>query len=313
MADICCDSSFLDQFKRDEPKTRLSEEEKKRRATASAKAKYEDRKAKGLCPNCGEAREVPAQWLCNHCHTVRKLRNSDKEEYHRRKTEGLCVRCGKNKTDGLTACFECSQRRNKRNKDKYVRKREKALNRQEKATKAKAEGNCVNCFKFPARTNRSTCERCAATAKRRYSDRQQKGLCTECKSPVAPDKQTCEECAAHRRLYTNKKNAESKLEAFTAYGGQFCACCGEDGLQFLQLDHINNDGAARRKSGEDGLGPTLYKQLRCRGYPSGYQVLCANCNWAKDHNGGVCPHRTAISEALSLTSDYHPIDLSEWS
>jgi hypothetical protein len=26
-------------------------------------------------------------------------------------------------------------------------------------------------------------------------------------------------------------------------------------------------------------------------YPDDFQILCANCNWGKQLNGGVCPHQ----------------------
>lgn len=33
----------------------------------------------------------------------------------------------------------------------------------------------------------------------------------------------------------------------------------------------------------------LYSDLRKRGFPAGYQVLCANCNWSKRLKG-KCAH-----------------------
>lgn len=45
-----------------------------------------------------------------------------------------------------------------------------------------------------------------------------------------------------------------------------------------------------RHNGRAGGGPYFYRWLRLNGYPSGFQVLCANCNTAKDRPGG-CPHQ----------------------
>ncbi len=68
-----------------------------------------------------------------------------------------------------------------------------------------------------------------------------------------------------------------------------CACCGDSHIEFLTLDHVNNDGAAHRK--EIGAGQ-IYDWLIDNGFPAGFQVLCMNCNFAKgksrDH---VCPHQ----------------------
>jgi len=74
------------------------------------------------------------------------------------------------------------------------------------------------------------------------------------------------------------------LDAFAAYGGSFCACCGEDHYEFLCIDHVDNNGAAHRKKVGDVLS-----WLSKNGYPSGFQVLCINCNFAKGHLG-ECSH-----------------------
>lgn len=75
-----------------------------------------------------------------------------------------------------------------------------------------------------------------------------------------------------------------------AYGG-VCACCGEDNLDFLTLDHVNGDGAAERldRGGKGGE----YARLRSQGFPGKdrYQVLCWNCNCAKGVRD-ACPCRT---------------------
>ena len=84
----------------------------------------------------------------------------------------------------------------------------------------------------------------------------------------------------------------TKAETFIMYGGHFCQCCGEQEFNFLSLDHIANNGAAERKElGYSGTGHAFYRRLKKLGFPSGYQVLCMNCNFGKRMNGGVCPHK----------------------
>lgn len=80
-------------------------------------------------------------------------------------------------------------------------------------------------------------------------------------------------------------------EAIMAYGGYICACCGETEPRFLTIDHINNDGAAHRKTLKN-RGASIFKWLKDNGYPEGFQILCMNCNHGKAHNGGICPHQT---------------------
>ena len=68
-----------------------------------------------------------------------------------------------------------------------------------------------------------------------------------------------------------------------------CRCCGEDEfLIFLTIDHIENRKNATHK--KNLAGQNMYRYLRKNGYPSGYQVLCVNCNSAKS-DSGVCPHK----------------------
>ncbi len=57
-------------------------------------------------------------------------------------------------------------------------------------------------------------------------------------------------------------------------------------LNLLHTD-IENNGAEHRKE----IGTSLYKWLKKNGFPPGFQVLCANCNWGKRQCGGTCPHR----------------------
>jgi hypothetical protein len=90
--------------------------------------------------------------------------------------------------------------------------------------------------------------------------------------------------------YQQRLRERTKREVFEAYGGVICACCGEDNIGFLTIDHINNDGGGRNR-GPSQNGSMLYHRLKKEGYPPGYQVLCYNCNIGRAHNDGVCPHK----------------------
>jgi hypothetical protein len=86
-----------------------------------------------------------------------------------------------------------------------------------------------------------------------------------------------------------------------AYGG-VCRCCGEDEFAFLALDHVNGGGRADRAARG---GADWWSSLIREGFPSGYQVLCHNCNTAKERPGG-CPHAT---NGRLLTADVVAADL----
>jgi len=79
----------------------------------------------------------------------------------------------------------------------------------------------------------------------------------------------------------------ARHDAIMAYGGYRCACCGEGDPRFLTLDHIHNGGAEHRRQVRSNH---IFRWLRNRGYPPGFQVLCWNCNCGRYHNGGECPH-----------------------
>lgn len=113
------------------------------------------------------------------------------------------------------------------------------------------------------------------------------GRCDACHIAPATVKRKCEPCAARVKGYRE----EIKRQALDHYGGK-CVCCGEAGRPFLSFDHVNNDGAdMRRKVPSTNGGGGLHYWLRRNGYPAGFQILCFNCNVAKHHNGGICPHQ----------------------
>ena len=64
-----------------------------------------------------------------------------------------------------------------------------------------------------------------------------------------------------------------------------CAICGYNDIGGLQIDHINNDGSIIRKRLKQNkisfTGNSYYRWLIKNNFPSGHQVLCANCNWLK--------------------------------
>jgi hypothetical protein len=82
-----------------------------------------------------------------------------------------------------------------------------------------------------------------------------------------------------------------KDAAFQAYGGYVCKCCGETEKSFLCIDHVNNDGYKHRKEIRRAGGVGIYIWLADKDYPSGFQILCFNCNQSKRINGGLCAHQ----------------------
>lgn len=138
--------------------------------------------------------------------------------------------------------------------------------------------------------------------RREYWRRKQEQLCVSCGQPnQAVPTVCCERCrqkqSSNRKGPGNRAQKNSllasrsraRMQTLEAYGGAVCACCGESGVQFLTLHHVNGDGAVERRH----HGSRLAYWLRRQGYPPGYEVLCFNCNVGKHLNGGVCPHEWA--------------------
>jgi len=99
-----------------------------------------------------------------------------------------------------------------------------------------------------------------------------------------------------------KYHCQRKMDALITYGGNppKCACCGEMRIPFLTIDHINGKTAEHRA--ELKRFGSIYQWLKSMNYPSGFRVLCMNCNFAIGKFGS-CPHQEeGISALESETS-----------
>lgn len=84
--------------------------------------------------------------------------------------------------------------------------------------------------------------------------------------------------------YCKKWRTKRRKKFIEMYGGK-CSCCGENFGPFLTLDHVKNNGCEVRKGRSNDAEYT--KAINeCR--PDLYQILCANCNSAKEWYG-ECP------------------------
>ena len=93
------------------------------------------------------------------------------------------------------------------------------------------------------------------------------------------------------KIRSNKKNKAYRLLILNKYSNNDikCECCGEREVSFMALDHINGGGGKDRKKHKNG-GNNFYMYLIKNNFPTGFQVLCHNCNMAKGFYG-KCPHQ----------------------
>lgn len=151
-------------------------------------------------------------------------------------------------------------------------------------------GTCVYCQGVAIPGYRH-CDKCRDRKRKSQEtarvSRKSLGLCPTCGIRESPDGGVvCHPCRIKQISY----NRTLKTAVMEYYGGGVCSCCGEDELAFLSIDHIDGGGNQHRKSLGLG-GAVFYKWLKRNGFPSGFQVLCHNCNHGKHVNGGICPHQ----------------------
>jgi len=66
-----------------------------------------------------------------------------------------------------------------------------------------------------------------------------------------------------------------------------CPGCNVNQYAFLAIDHIEGGGNQHRNGGAKKIN--VYTWLKRNNFPTGFQVLCHNCNMAKGFYG-ECPH-----------------------
>ncbi len=94
----------------------------------------------------------------------------------------------------------------------------------------------------------------------------------------------------YNKLASQKYRQKLKSLVINKYGGK-CVCCGEEELEFLSIDHINQNGAEHRRSLSRG-GGDVYRSIRDEGFiENEYRVMCFNCNWSAYRGNGTCIHK----------------------
>lgn len=93
-----------------------------------------------------------------------------------------------------------------------------------------------------------------------------------------------------------EKEAGLRMEVLVHYSGYppNCQCCHEPREQFLTIDHINGGGNDERRQYSN---QSIYVLLKRWGFPTGYRVLCMNCNFALARCG-FCPHQKENMRAV---------------
>lgn len=122
--------------------------------------------------------------------------------------------------------------------------------------------------------------------KKKY-DRERASLPKRRESHLIYIKRHPEKLKMYRRNYLRK----CRLKAIEHYsnGTNSCSCCGEKHIEFLSFDHINGGGKKDRDNNIKGKYSTIGVFLVRKNFPSGYRILCFNCNLSRGFYG-YCPH-----------------------
>ena len=246
------------------------------------------------CRSCKAARFKMWRELNRERNNAKK-REDMKQLVEARKASGLCPRCGKEPRSGMVTCKACSQR-----------SPEVLRGLREQAHHRKSSGMCAACGK-PS-DGRRYCPECRRKRDSRFQELRAQGLasgvCWKCGETARDGYALCAGCLemlnrsaqswSGRKASRHRIGQQLKHQVVDAYGGE-CICCGVSDLQLLTIDHIDGGGAHHRRAIGEGR---IYYWLRANGFPSGFQVLCWNCNVGKYRNRNVCPH-VAISGDVS--------------
>jgi len=122
-----------------------------------------------------------------------------------------------------------------------------------------------------------------------------RALCTHVGSPhppyTCPSKHEWNKCCPHQIVHRfdsaewqRERRKSVRLRVLEAYGGK-CVCCGEAGEQFLCLDHKDGKGKEHRATLNHGRQTDMYDWAMRHNYPELLQLLCFNCNYARNYYG----------------------------
>ncbi len=238
----------------------------------------EYRIANHLCTQCGD-KSRDGYKTCEKCAIDARQRVKKHREKH--KAVGLCVDCSDKSIPGSQYCQKHKdvQHISQRRRDREWRLQKTNI------------GLCSDCGKNESIPGKKLCEQCRDAYNNRLVKWRTKklsdGLCSRCgKYPIVSGLKQCKECTAKRK----QKDLLIKRQVLDAYGNK-CICCDETEIDFLAIDHINNDGYKSKRNGRTIGGISFYRQIIKEGFPSNLQILCHNCNWSKHINNGKCIHQ----------------------
>jgi len=154
----------------------------------------------------------------------------------------------------------------------------------------KANGKCTTCGKEDPVPGCLRCTKCIdydhKNKKTRYLERIAANICYICGKAPAVIAHLCIPC--YNDMVYNR--IDVRFRAMNILGGPKCKCCHIADVCVLTLDHIVNCGSQNRVSSD-----LLYQRIVNGSVDiSLYQMLCFNCQFAKQRNNGVLPTQNDV-------------------
>ena len=201
-----------------------------------------------------------------------------REQRRKRREHSLCVECGGDAVTGKRKCAVCLEKKNIGERIHKPRRRQERV----------AAGLCPECSK-PTVAGKRYCETCLDRQGKKYRERRYV-WCATCHrstpNPPVLGKTMCQPC-----LDKAKERIRKQRKVVLDHYGCKCACttcpngCGVINPRHLTIDHKNNDGAKHRRETK-GMAGNTYRWIIKNNFPDTFQVLCWNCNLAKEKYGG---------------------------
>jgi len=122
-----------------------------------------------------------------------------------------------------------------------------------------------------------------------YQDNTHKdGHASSCKECVKSKRRKFYHANRERLLVAHKKwrkqwvkNLKEEVLSYYGEGKPVCVRCGFNDIRALTIDHIRGGGMEHRKKIGIWGGIYFYSWLKRRGFPTGFQTLCMNCQLIK--------------------------------
>lgn len=223
--------------------------------------------AEGMCPLCPN-KIVDGKSACSNCLEKSRIRTIKLRK--RKVSSGICGRCNRPSINGTTHCQEHID---------YLRDfRVKKIN----------SGVCAYCRTEERIPNKTYCKSCKDKRIEEREIKKEKGICTGmgCNNLAAINHTQCKVCS--EKYLALRKALKEKV--MIHYGHKCnCGCgCQVANINHLTIDHINNDGHIHRKQLGTKVrgGQAFYRWIVKNNFPKDLQILCWNCNCAKEFYGG---------------------------